>query len=310
VTQGNFKAFPSGNFASLDAVVRRYQSEVPIGKIDAACFGVAGPIRDNSCSATNLPWTVHADQLAAHLGLSEVTLVNDLLANAFGVQWLEDSQSEVLRAGRSNATGNQCLIAPGTGLGEAGLFWDGTQHHPFACEGGHTDFAPSDEREWALSKYASAITGGRVSWERIVSGPGLHLIYRFLRDHEQLPEPPWLAEMLEQEDSPSVISEQALAQSSPLCEMALDIFVTLLGAEAGNLALKTMSTGGVFFGGGIVPKIKSRLSTRQFQERFLDKGRMRPLMEDMSCVVLLDDHTALLGAARRAAMSITATTVG
>jgi glucokinase len=193
------------------------------------------------------------------------------------------------------------VIAAGTGLGEAGMFWDGRQHQVFACEGGHADFAPRNEVETELLRYLRA-RFGRVSYERVLSGPGLVSIYRFLRDTGRGEEPKWLAERMAMEDCAAVISKAALEGKSPLCEQALDIFVSIYGAEAGNLALKIMATGGVYVGGGIAPKILPKLVSRTFLDAFADKGRMRSLLESMPVHVIVNENTGLLGAARCAAV--------
>ncbi|HEX7124294.1 MAG TPA: glucokinase, partial [Thermodesulfobacteriota bacterium] len=201
--------------------------------------------------------------------------------------------------GVRGAGGNQAIIAAGTGLGETGLYWDGSKHHPFATEGGHADFAPRDELEIELLRYLLRELD-RVSVERVVSGPGLYRIYRFLRDTGRGEEPVWLAEALRRGDPPRVVSEAALAGRSGLCAQALDLFVSLYGAEAGNLALKTMATGGVFVAGGIAPRIVEKLKDGRFMEAFVAKGRLESILAAIPVRVILNDTAALLGAARYA----------
>jgi glucokinase len=202
-----------------------------------------------------------------------------------------------LNAGSKNATGNRAVIAAGTGLGQAGMFWDGRQHQVFACEGGHTDFGPRNDLEIELLRYLLA-KFGRVSYERVLSGPGLVNIYHFLRDTRRGDEPKWLAEAMTIGDPAAAISRAALQGKSPICEQALDIFVAIYGAEAGNLALKILATGGIFLTGGIAPKILPKLSSSIFLNAFLDKGRMRPLVESVPVQVIVNENTGLLGAAR------------
>jgi len=293
--------FPSGSHRSLDEIVARFLA-AHRQPIEAACFGIPGPVRDGRVTTTNLPWEVDAKRLAVLLALETVALINDLEAHAYGVAALEPADLHVLNAGAPPAAGNRAIIAAGTGLGEAGLYWDGEEYHPFASEGGHVDFAPRSEIEIDLLRFLQARLG-RVSVERVVSGPGLYEIYVFLRDTGRAVEPPWLAAAVAGEDPSPVIAEAALASRSALCVEALDLFVSLYGAEAGNLALKMMATGGVYVGGGIAPKILAKLADGRFVEAFVAKGRMRPLLEAVPVHVILNEQTGLLGAARYAALS-------
>lgn len=292
--------FPSREHPSLEAVLRKFTAAHPL-PIDRACFGVAGPVRHGRSDATNLPWVVDAGLVARELGLQAVGLINDLEANAWGIGVLERDDLAVLNAGAPDAEGNQAIISAGTGLGEAGLTWDGKQHRPFATEGGHSDFAPRNHLEMELLDYLLK-QFQRVSYERVVSGPGLLNIYRFLRDTGRGEEPAWLAEKLRDQDPGAVVSQAALDGKSDLCVQALDVFVSLYGAEAGNLALKVLATGGVYLGGGIAPKIIRKLQDPIFLNAFTAKGRMKPLLQAMPVRVILNDRTALLGAARCAAM--------
>ncbi len=290
--------FASREHASLDDIVRRFVS-VHALPIDRAGFGVAGPVKHGRCEAVNLPWVVEARRLARELGLESVALLNDLEANAYGIAALAPEDFVVLNAGAPDAKGNAAVIAAGTGLGEAGLYWDGKQHRPFASEGGHADFAPRQALEADLLRYLLA-QFEHVSYERVVSGPGLYNIYRFLRDTGRREEPLWLGEEMRVGDPAAAITRAALAGTSPLCGQALDLFVSIYGAEAGNLALKVMATGGVFVGGGIAPKIIAKLRETIFTKAFTAKGRLRPLLEAVPVRVILNDKTALLGTARYA----------
>jgi len=290
--------FPSSDYPSLDAIVQRFRQTHTM-PIAAACFGVAGPVENGRCEATNLPWVVDAARLAILLGLPLVGLVNDLEANAYGIPTLGPDDFLTLAPGDDTPVGNAALIAAGTGLGEAGLYWDGTQFRPFACEGGHSTFSPRTDLELRLLQWLRQ-NFEHVSWERVLSGPGLVNVYRFLHEDTGAEEPAWLTEQLRTGDPAAAISKAALAGTSPLCVHALDLFVTLYGAEAGNLALKLMATGGVYVGGGIAPKIVEKLRSGGFLPAFVAKGRMEPLLRTMPVRVILNDRTALRGAARHA----------
>jgi glucokinase len=290
------KTFPSRQYSNLEAIVREFRAAHP-QSITHACFGVAGPVKHGRCEATNLPWVVDAQVLASELGLTAVGLMNDLEANALGIAVLQPADFATLNPGEPNAEGNAALISAGTGLGEAGLFWDGQQYRPIASEGGHTDFAPTNELEISLLSYLLT-QFERVSWERVLSGPGLYNLYKFFRDTGRAEEPAWLTEELRHQDPPSVITQAALAGRSTLCELALDLFISLYGAEAGNLALTMKATGGLFVGGGIAPKLIEKLNgSTTFMDAFTAKGRMRSLLEAIPVRVILNDKTALLGAA-------------
>ena len=250
----------------------------------------------------NLGWAVDASSLAHEIGIERAGLINDLEANAYGIAALDASDLSVINPGAADAIGNAAVISAGTGLGEAGLYWDGKILRPFACEGGHADFAPTDPLQtqmlaWLQKQYT------HVSWERVLSGNGLFNIYRFLRDTGRGEEPAWLAEELKNEDPPPVITRVALEKRSPLCEMALDLIIVLLGAEAANLALKIMATGGVYLGGGIVPSILSKLKEPAFMRAFTNKGRMSDMLSAVPVKAILNDGAALLGAARCAALT-------
>jgi glucokinase len=319
--------FPSREYGSLDEIVRRFVTEHRLS-VKSACFGIAGPVRQGCCEATNLPWVVDSQRLACELGIETVGLINDLEANAYGIPALQPEDFAVLNEGAfgdgatkafsptrplahsptrplaESGGANAAIIAAGTGLGEAGMFWDGLGYRPLGSEGGHTDFAPSDELELELYSWLHAHWPDHVSWERVLSGPGLQNIYRFLRDTGRGEEPAWLAEAIGQGDPSAAISRAALEGRSALCRQALDMFVAFYGVEAGNLALTFMATGGLFVGGGIAPKILDRMKSETFMQRFTAKGRLRPLMETIPVRVILNEKTALLGAARAAGAAI------
>jgi glucokinase len=290
------QTFPSAAYASLDAIVTEFLARHRL-VVAQAGFGVAGPVIDGRVEVTNLPWVVDAARLARVVGIPAVALLNDLEAMAWGVAALGPADFQTLNAGAAGATGNAAVIAAGTGLGMAGLYWDGAAHRPFACEGGHGDFPPRNALEVELLRYLLA-RYEHVSYERILSGPGLVNVYEFLRDTGRGEEPAGLAEAMLRGDPAAVIAEVALAGASSRCEQALDLFVAVYGAAAGNLALQLMATGGVYVGGGIAPKIVRKLAGPAFMQAFVAKGRLQPLLEAIPVHVILNDRAALLGAAR------------
>jgi glucokinase len=290
---------PSRQFASAEAILAGFLAEGSPGRLAAACLGVAGPVVDGCVVATNLPWALAERDLAAALGVARVRLLNDLEATGHGVLGLGPEALACLQPGAPRA-GNRALIAAGTGLGEALLVREPVGWRVVACEGGHVDFAPRDDREIGLLRWLRA-QFGRVSYERVLSGPGLLNLYRFLRDAEGAPEPPALRDRLAGEDPAAVIAEAGLAGTDPVCRQALEMFVSIYGAEAGNLALKALATGGVVVGGGIAPRILPMLGDGRFMEAFRAKGRLTPVLEAIPVHVALEPRAALLGAARVAA---------
>ena len=266
----------------------------------AACIGVAGPVRDGRCSTTNLPWVVDGAEIAKRFQLPMVHLLNDLEATAHGLLVLRPDETEVLNAGRpSSAKSALALIAAGTGLGEAILFWDGTRYRPMPSEGGHADFAPTSDLEIDLLRYLRA-SHVHVSYERVLSGAGLHAVYEFIRDTKKN-EPTWLAERLKAGDPAAIIAELGLSGKAEICVQALDLFASVYGAEAGNLALKALALDGVFVGGGIAPKLLTKLKDGTFLRGFSSKGRYKRLMGTIPVRVIMNQKTALLGAASVAA---------
>lgn len=292
------ETYPSKEFTSLDDMVRRFLQSVE-RSIRSACFGVAGPVINGRSETTNLPWIIDGKKVGHLFGIPNVILINDLEAMAYGTLRLSEKECYSLNKGLPLTTGNRCVIAAGTGLGEAILFWNGSHFIASASEGGHTDFAPRNSLEIELLKYLLN-RFPRVSYERILSGPGLFHIYQFLRETGQGNEPGWLKESLEKEDPAVVISETALKKKSELCVKALNLFTSIYGGEAGNLALKGMATGGVYIGGGIGKKILNTIKEGSFLDSFKRKGRMKPLMNRMPVKVILNEKVALLGAAHYA----------
>ena len=290
--------FPSRQHSGLDEIVAKFSALIPPeNKPDAACFGIAGPVVNGRVETSNLPWVVESSQLATELGIKRALLINDLEANAWGIGALSADDLVTLNHIDTQPHGNQAVVSAGTGLGEAGLYWDGTRHHVFACEGGHTDFAPRNDVEMQLLQYLMA-RFGHVSYERILSGPGLVNVFSFLRDTGHGRPGAWLVEEMAASDPAAAISRAAMEGKCSLCEQALDLFISIYGAEAGNMALKAMATGGVYLGGGIAPKILAKLKGPLFMEAFRSKGRLQRVMEAIPVRVITNDKTALLGAAR------------
>lgn len=264
--------------------------------IKAACLGVAGPVRDNRCQVTNLPWVVDAAQLAADLCLPQVAIINDLEAVGWGLDQLADEQLLCLNAGEPDPRGNQSIVAPGTGLGEAFRVWDGRRYLTSASEGSHADFSPSDDRDCDMLRWLAA-QHGHVSWERLVSGSGIPVLHRYLVEQQGRPVSGSLATAIAAGDPAAAIVASARVAEDATSVEAVDWFLGLLGAETGNHALKVMASGGVYLAGGIPPKIFDLLKQGPFLDRFFDKGRMSGLMRRMPVHVVLDEQVALLGAA-------------
>lgn len=290
--------FPSSQYPSLETLVSEFLSKVSI-EIDRASFGVAGPVVGGQAKITNLPWVIEEDRLRGTLHLESVRLFNDLEAIAYGVTLLKGEDLHTLNEGVPIPRGTLAVIAPGTGLGEAFLMWDGERYRAYPSEGGHTDFGPNSPLEIDLLRYLHEKMG-HVSYERICSGHGLPNIYAYLKESGYAEEPVWLAEQLAGTDDPTpVIVSAALDSEKPckLCTTTLSIFVSALGAEAGNLALKVLATGGVYLGGGIPPRVIPALERGQFMESFTRKGRFSELVSRIPVHVILNPKIALIGAA-------------
>jgi glucokinase len=287
--------YPAKNYSGLEEIVKEF---LGADQVTAACFGVPGPVRDGRLRLTNLPWTLDSRELASGLAIPHVFLINDLEANGYGIAELGPDQIYTLSEGDASQVGNRALVAAGTGLGEGILIWNGRTHVPYPSEGGHSDFAPRNEDEIDLLRFLKQKYNGRISFERVVAGMGMTSIYEFLRDVRGMEEPAWLAEKIAAVPDPnSVITETALAAKAEICEKALDMFVSSYGAEAGNLALKILSVGGLYIGGGIAPRILEKLKDGTFLKAFTDKGRLSQLLINMPVRVILDSRAALLGAA-------------
>jgi glucokinase len=287
---GSEQTFSSPKYSSLSDIVREFLGEKRVPK---ACFGIAGPVSDGKSKVTNLPWILDAQEMSQSLKIPSVHLLNDLEANAYGLRMLQKEELFVLWEGKKQK-GNQALIAAGTGLGEAGLFWDGKDHRPFACEGGHSDFAPRDAMEMELLVYLQK-KFGHVSFERVVSGPGLLNLFDFLVETGRVKLSPQVKEAMKKGDPSRVITEWG--NKDPGCAQALEWFISLYGSEAGNMALKFLSLGGFYIGGGIAPHLADQMKKGPFHSSFVNKGRFRELLESIPIWIVMNDHAALLGAA-------------
>ncbi|MFC1867545.1 glucokinase [Thermodesulfobacteriota bacterium] len=288
-----------GTFLSREAPNLEYIVEQFLGRyhvpVTCACFGIAGPVQNGRCKTTNLPWNVYENRLKKRFKLNQVRLINDLEATARAIPYL--NRNELFPLNRAKARkGNLALIAPGTGLGEAVLLFYEGRYLPVSSEGGHADLSPNNETEIKLWQHLHK-RYGHVSIERVLSGPGIFNIYSWLKDSGRYREPEGLGKRLKETDPAKAITEAAMNEREPLCVKTLDIFVSILGAVSGNLALTWMSTGGLYLGGGIPPKILTKLEEDIFISSFTNKGRFKALMETIPVRVILNDRAALLGAA-------------
>ena len=289
------KTFPSKDFTSLEEMValflKGYEKNLSRGS-----FGIAGPIINKQVKATNLPWNISEQNMSQTFDLP-VSLINDLSATAHAVPFLKEEDLVTLKKGNPVTNGALAVIAPGTGLGEAFLVWDGKRYRPFASEGGHSDFAPVDELQIKLLVYLQK-KFSHVSYERLSSGKGLPNIYSFLKDEGVIQEPEWLRLQLDGvSDQTPIISQAALVGKAEIAIKTMELFTKILAAEAGNLALKILSDGGVYLGGGIPPRILPFLKTEAFLAAFQHKGRFDSFLENVPIHVIRNSETALIGAA-------------
>jgi glucokinase len=285
--------YKSQDWASFTDMVLDFGVTSP--KPDRLSFAVAGPVQEGKVQMTNLNWVIDTQELREKTGVKEVFLLNDLKAIAYGLAALQPADLIEVYMPENRQHGNAAIIAPGTGLGEAGLFWDGEELHPFDTEGGHTDFASRSELDDELF-YVLQKKYGHVSWERVVSGMGIVTIYDFLRDVKKMEEPGWLKDKISEGDKGGAIG-QAAKEGCPICVETIRLFMHYLAVEASNLALKMKCTGGLFIGGGIPPKVWSEPLQAYFLEHFFQVGRLRPLLEAMPIYLILNQQSALLGAA-------------
>jgi len=289
------KTFSSKNAPDLETIIRQFL-EIHPASVTHACFGIAGPVINGMSKTTNLPWNVSEARIKEQFNFNHVMLLNDLTATAMAVPLLNSDEFFPLNQAEPIKGRNLALIAPGTGLGIAMLIYQNDQYVPIPSEGGHADFAPNNETEDELWRYLHR-RYGHVSIERVVSGPGLVNIYRWLKDSDHLNEPDGLRQKLKKMGPAKIITEAALANKDGGCVKALNMFVSIFGAVAGNLALTGMATGGVYLGGGISPKILSKLKEDIFMEAFTNKGRFKGFLEKIPVRVVLNDKAALIGAA-------------
>lgn len=292
------QSFPSQSYATFEQILAEFQVEKVAAQVRAACFGVAGLVVGGRVHTTNLPWQLDERALQESIHIPRVKLLNDVEAAAYGMLHLGPDEQSVLQHGAApKREGNIALIAAGTGLGEAMLYWDGNHYHPIASEGGHTNFGPSSPLEIELLQYLTEHLQGHVSWERVLSGPGFYHIYAFLRDTGHVAESPEMAEQLKVGDPNVVISEAGMAGSDPLSKATVELFCSIYGSEAGNLALRCVASGGVFLGGGIAPKLLNALRGGQFLEAFSAKGRFTEFLRRLDVRVALNPKAPLLGSA-------------
>ena len=290
-----FETYSSGQSHGVEAIVGRFLKKHS-SKITSACFGIAGPVVNGRCKTTNLPWFVSEARIKKRFNWEHVRLINDLTATALSVPLLNGRELYALNRVKVKKGQNLGLVAPGTGLGQALLVFQNGTYSPISSEGGHADFSPNSEKEIELWRYLHK-RFGHVSIERVLSGPGLLNIYSWLKDSGRFREPAWLKQKIKEMDPPRAITESAMNERHPLCAETLNMFVSILGSVSGNLALTGMTTGGVYLGGGIPPRILPVLKKGIFMKAFINKGRFRDFLEKIPVRVILNDKAALLGAA-------------
>ncbi|MBN2817275.1 MAG: glucokinase [Campylobacterales bacterium] len=288
-------SFSSGNYTSFRELLNEFVQKSGVEKVDALCLGIAGPIVDGVCKTTNLPWTIETTMLQEFFKTTKVKLLNDLEATAYGMLYLKEDEFITLNEGLTRDA-NRAVIAAGTGLGEASLFFDGSTFYPIGSEGGHTDFAPQNALEDELLVWLRQRYSEHVSVERVVSGMGIATLYEFLLQREQYEEHEDMRSLKEGEDKSAKISSLALTNSDRLSLETMQLFVSLYGAEAGNLALKTLCLGGLYIGGGIAPKILPLMQSGDFMRAFVSKGRFTDMLRKIPVFISKNPQTALLGA--------------
>ncbi len=290
--------FPSKAHATFNEIVKKFLlAQEILQQPTILSIGVAGPVLDNKVKLTNLDWELDGELLQQDLGIGNVVIINDLEATAYGLAGLHEEDIATIFDKEQLVQGNMAILAPGTGLGEAGMFWDGSAFRPFATEGGHSDFAPRTDIDQELQAYLKQSTG-IVNWEYVVSGPGIFRIYSFLRDAKGYKEPAWLKENFKNESNPTaVVTHTAMRELDATCILAMDLFVSYMAREATSLALKLKATGGLLLGGGIPPRIYPLLRKELFREQFIQNERMTELLQEIPIKVILNSKAALIGAA-------------
>ena len=295
-TEPLFEAtYPSANFAHLNDIVTRFLKEAHSSCPAAACFAIAGPVKNNQSQVTNLGWQLDAQQMEADLGIEHVQLINDFAAVGYGIPAMQAQDVVVLQDQPRVAKAAIAVLGAGTGLGEALMVWQEDRYTVLPTEGGHTDYAPRTDLEIGLLQFLRA-RHGRVSVERVVSGQGIFTIYEYLRAVEFAPPSPEVEARIQQEDPSAVIAGEALADGDPLCVQALDLFLSCYGAEAGNLALKSLPYGGLYLAGGVGAKVLPKLQNGLFMKNFLDKGRMSVVLETLPVSLITNPKVGLIGA--------------
>lgn len=284
--------YKSQEYKNIIELTNTFIKNIPLP--DSICFGVAGPVLNGHAKLSNIMWEIDSNELSNHFGVKNVQLINDLEATAYGLAMLTEKDIAEIHKGNDAAVGNAAVIAPGTGLGEAGIYWDGNYYHPFATEGGHSDFAPRNQFDFDLYNFLQK-KFGHVSWERLVCGPGIVNIYDFLRDEKKREEPEWLKEKYKNGDAAAVISQHV--KQSEICKETMQLFIRYLAYESANLILKLKATGGLFIGGGIATQIVSLFENNVFYSSFCQSGRLNYLLEKVPVKIILNTKTALLGAA-------------
>jgi glucokinase len=295
------RSFLTGDFNSFSELYESMPLK-DLPQVDSLCLGVAGPVTGGRVEGTNFPWVLEEEKLRTELKIAPVALINDMEANAYGLAVLKDNDFRIVKKGEGFA-GNAALISPGTGLGEAGMYWDGRKFHPFAAEGGHCDFSPRDELDINFLQFLQQVYG-HVSWERIISGPGIFNIYKFLKEYRQVIEPEWFSQLIKEQDPAAVISQCAAGDRYPVCSEVMDLFQRYLAIETAQIALKLKATGGIYIGGGILPKILDLFNIEKFMNHFLSMNRMNPLLEKMGIKVILNENSPMYGAAFFAARQL------
>ncbi len=295
------KTYATTDFGSCTEMLKAFL-EGEKDPTDSICLGVAGPVVNGTAKGTNFPWEMDAAGIAEKLDIKSVTLINDMEANAYGLTALEEKDFFPIKKG-TGREGNAVVISPGTGLGEAFLYWDGSRYRPFASEGGHCDFSPRNELDVALWKFLNK-KFGHVSWERIISGQGIRNIYKFLLEYRGNQEPLWPRDKMDDKEIPRLITEAALEGKDRITEETLRLFLNYLAIEASLLALKAKAFGGIYIGGGILPQLKDALDKERFSDQFTSVGRLSDLLDHMPVEIVLNEKTALLGAAHYGAMTI------
>jgi glucokinase len=288
-------SYSSADAEDLNELIADFLSKNP-ARIQSACFGIAGPVVNGRCKVTNLGWEASEENVRNRFKWENVRLINDLSATAYSISILEDSEVVTLNSAQLNEEGPIGIVAPGTGLGTALMQRIGGRPYPISSEGGHVDFAPHDDQQVELWKYLRS-TYEHVSLERVASGPGIYTIYLWLKESRQHREPEWLTQRIKGTDPSAAISEAALIEKEPLCVETLDMFVSVLGSAAGNLALTGMTTGGIYLAGGVPPRILPKLQEGLFMKAFVSKGRFRDLLSEIPVRVILTNMAALFGAA-------------